>query len=456
MTTNSSVTEIQDTSLATAPLLSLFWRYTIPTITAMVISGIYVTIDGIFVGHFLGEQGLAGVMLAYPVGSVLYAVGAMIGMGASSLVSLNMGRGDLQSARGIVGNALLLVIFAALIIGSVGLLYGGHMLRWLGAEGEIYSAGMEYLRWYFMLGSAALLSMSFSALLRNDGQPKRVTYIMVLGGTLNVIMDYLFLAVFPMGLAGVGLATMLSQVVTGGLCLSHFCSRRSQLRLTWVALRPKLTLLLQILRLGTSSLLMYLYLSVVLAFHNKAFMSVGSALHVAAYGIVSYAEAFFYLIFEGIALGIQPITSFNAGAGLEERVRKIRNLGLGITAGLGISGMIALYLFPQYVAFMFAGDNPGLTKEAVNGIYRYFWGLPMEGLLLVGATYFQSVNKPVIASTLTGGKLLLIGGFLFVFARWWGVNGVWMALPACSTLLCIWMLWQMKNENRHPARGMLE
>ncbi|MDA1379926.1 MATE family efflux transporter [Plesiomonas shigelloides subsp. oncorhynchi] len=96
-------------------------------------------------------------------------------------------------------------------------------------------------------------------------------------------------------------------------------------------------------------------------------MSVGSALHVAAYGIVSYAEAFFYLIFEGIALGIQPITSFNAGAGLEERVRKIRNLGLGITAGLGISGMIALYLFPQYVAFMFAGDNPGLTKEAVNG-----------------------------------------------------------------------------------------
>ncbi|MGL5768493.1 MAG: MATE family efflux transporter [Plesiomonas shigelloides] len=169
MTTNSSVTEIQDTSLATAPLLSLFWRYTIPTITAMVISGIYVTIDGIFVGHFLGEQGLAGVMLAYPVGSVLYAVGAMIGMGASSLVSLNMGRGDLQSARGIVGNALLLVILAALIIGSVGLLYGGHMLRWLGAEGEIYSAGMEYLRWYFMLGSAALLSMSFSALLRNDG-----------------------------------------------------------------------------------------------------------------------------------------------------------------------------------------------------------------------------------------------------------------------------------------------
>ncbi|MGL4460396.1 MAG: MATE family efflux transporter, partial [Plesiomonas shigelloides] len=230
MTTNSSVTEIQDTSLATAPLLSLFWRYTIPTITAMVISGIYVTIDGIFVGHCLGEQGLAGVMRAYPVGSVLYAVGAMIGMGASSLVSLNMGRGDLQSARGIVGNALLLVILAALIIGSVGLLYGGHMLRWLGAEGEIYSAGMEYLRWYFMLGSAALLSMSFSALLRNDGEPKRVTYIMVLGGTLNVIMDYLFLAVFPMGLAGVGLATMLSQVVTGGLCLSHFCSRRSQLR----------------------------------------------------------------------------------------------------------------------------------------------------------------------------------------------------------------------------------
>lgn len=456
MTSTAVPPQENDTSLATEPLLTLFWRYTLPTITAMVISGVYVTVDGIFVGHYLGEQGLAGVMLAYPVGSVLYAIGAMIGMGASSLVSLRLGQGKIEQARNIVGNALVLVIAAAIIIGTIGLTYGGTMLRWLGATGDIFTAGIEYLRWYFLLGFSAMLSMSFSALLRNDGEPKRVTYIMIFGGTLNVLLDYIFLAIIPLGLAGVGLATMLSQLISGGLCLAHFCSKRSQLRLSWRALLPRIALIAEILRLGTSSLLMYLYLSVVLALHNKAFMSVGNALNVAAYSVVSYAEAFFYLIFEGIALGIQPIASFNAGAGLEDRVRKIRNLALGITAGLGIVGMALLYIFPHLVTQLFAGDNVALNREAVNGIYRYFWGLPMEGLLLVGATYFQAVNKPLLASTLTGGKLLLIGGFLWVFSYLWGVNGIWMAMPACSTLLTIWMLWLMQRENSHPARAMVQ
>ncbi|MGL5043939.1 MAG: MATE family efflux transporter, partial [Plesiomonas sp.] len=299
MTSTAVPPQENDTSLATEPLLTLFWRYTLPTITAMVISGVYVTVDGIFVGHYLGEQGLAGVMLAYPVGSVLYAIGAMIGMGASSLVSLRLGQGKIEQARNIVGNALVLVIAAAIIIGTIGLTYGGTMLRWLGATGDIFTAGIEYLRWYFLLGFSAMLSMSFSALLRNDGEPKRVTYIMIFGGTLNVLLDYIFLAIIPLGLAGVGLATMLSQLISGGLCLAHFCSKRSQLRLSWRALLPRIALIAEILRLGTSSLLMYLYLSVVLALHNKAFMSVGNALNVAAYSVVSYAEAFFYLIFEG-------------------------------------------------------------------------------------------------------------------------------------------------------------
>ncbi|UWH29194.1 polysaccharide biosynthesis C-terminal domain-containing protein [Aeromonas veronii] len=440
--------------LGTAPLSRLFWRYVTPTVAAMLITGIYVTIDGIFVGHVLGQDGMAGLMLAYPICAVLYAVGALIGMGASSLVSFYLGQGNPAKARHIVGNALVMVLLASALLSFIGIRYGEPMLAWMGAEGEIFIAGLSYLQAYAWLGVFAVLSMSFSSLLRNDGRPGFVTLIMVVGGLLNVLLDYLLMVVFPFGLAGVATATMLSQAVTGLACLWHFFTPRSQLRISWDTLRPDLRLMGETVRLGVSSFLMYLYLSVVLALHNKALLAVGTSLHVAAYGVISYTEAFFYLVFEGIAMGIQPIASFNAGAGHWRRVLRIRNLALGVTLGIALCAMFPLYLWPEAAVYLFAGDNVTLLPVASLGIWLYFWGLPMEGLLLVGATYFQAINRARIASLLTGGKLVLIGGFLWGFSTLWGVPGVWLALPTCSSLLVLVMWRAMHRESgAHALAG---
>ncbi|MCF5876022.1 MATE family efflux transporter [Aeromonas veronii] len=440
--------------LGTAPLSRLFWRYVTPTVAAMLITGIYVTIDGIFVGHVLGQDGMAGLMLAYPICAVLYAVGALIGMGASSLVSFYLGQGNPAKARHIVGNALVMVLLASALLSFIGIRYGEPMLAWMGAEGEIFTSGLSYLQAYAWLGVFAVLSMAFSSLLRNDGRPGFVTLIMVVGGLLNVLLDYLLMVVFPFGLAGVATATMLSQAVTGLACLWHFLTPRSQLRISWDTLHPDLRLMGETVRLGISSFLMYLYLSVVLALHNKALLAVGTSLHVAAYGVISYTEAFFYLVFEGIAMGIQPIASFNAGAGHWRRVLRIRNLALGVTLGIALCAMIPLYLWPEAAVYLFAGDNATLLPVASLGIWLYFWGLPMEGLLLVGATYFQAINRARIASLLTGGKLVLIGGFLWGFSTLWGVPGVWLALPTCSSLLVLVMWRAMRRESgAHALAG---
>lgn len=450
----STESNMSAVDLGTAPLSRLFWRYVTPTVAAMLITGIYVTIDGIFVGHVLGQDGMAGLMLAYPICAVLYAVGALIGMGASSLVSFYLGQGNPAKARHIVGNALVMVLLASALLSFIGIRYGQPMLAWMGAEGEIFTAGLSYLQAYAWLGVFAVLSMAFSSLLRNDGRPGFVTLIMVVGGLLNVLLDYLLMVVFPFGLAGVATATMLSQAVTGLACLWHFFTPRSQLRISWDTLRPDLRLMGETVRLGVSSFLMYLYLSVVLALHNKALLAVGTSLHVAAYGVISYTEAFFYLVFEGIAMGIQPIASFNAGAGHWRRVLRIRNLALGVTLGIALSAMIPLYLWPEAAVYLFAGDNATLLPVASLGIWLYFWGLPMEGLLLVGATYFQAINRARIASLLTGGKLVLIGGFLWGFSTLWGVPGVWLALPTCSSLLVLVMWRAMRRESgAHALAG---
>ncbi|MGL5599077.1 MAG: MATE family efflux transporter, partial [Aeromonas sp.] len=153
------------------------------------------------------------------------------------------------------------------------------------------------------------------------------------------------------------------------------------------------------------------------------------------------------LIFEGIAMGIQPIASFNAGAGNWPRVLRIRNLALAVTLGIALCAMVPLYLWPQAAVYLFAGENATLLPVATLGIRLYFWGLPMEGLLLVGATYFQAINRARMASLLTGGKLVLIGGFLWVFSSLWGVPGVWLALPSCSSVLVLVLLWGMRRES---------
>ena len=264
-----------DQSLATDPIPKLVWRYTIPTILSMLVTGVYVAIDGMFVGHYLGEVGLAGMMLAYPIGAVLYAIGALLGMGGASLVSINLGRNDVERARKILGNTFTLCILAGLFFATVGTLLADDILVLLGAEGEVLSSATDYLFWYFALGFFPIISIAFTALLRNDGRPGFVTYVLIFGGCLNAVLDWLLIVVFPYGLVGASIATMISQAVTGLLCLQHFFSDKTRLRINVEQMKLTWDHCLNIVKVGFPSFLMNLYLSIVLTLHNMAFLWVG-------------------------------------------------------------------------------------------------------------------------------------------------------------------------------------
>lgn len=176
-----------DQHLLQEPISKLFWRYTIPTIASMLVTGVYVTIDGIFVGHYLGEAGLAGMMLAYPVGAILYAIGAMIGMGSAALVSINLGQGNVVKARKLLGNAFSLCLLAGGFFALMGGLFSRDILIALGAQGDILENANQYLFWYFALCHFPIISMAFTTLLRNDGRPSMVTFVLILGGTQHFL-----------------------------------------------------------------------------------------------------------------------------------------------------------------------------------------------------------------------------------------------------------------------------
>lgn len=443
----------QSSPLATEPIPKLVWRYAIPTILSMVVTGVYVAIDGMFVGHYLGEVGLAGMMLAYPVGAILYAIGALIGMGAAALVSINLGLNDVSRARHLLGNAFTLCLLAGAVLALVGTQWSEAVLIWLGAEGEVLSSALEYLFWYFALGIFPILAIAFTALLRNDGRPGFVTVVLIISGCLNVLLDWLLIVVYPFGLAGAAIATMICQAVTGLLCLQHFFTSKTRLGINWQQMRLNLDHCINILRVGFPSFLMNLYLSIVLTLHNMAFLWVGGPIHVAAYGVVSYAEALFYLIFEGIAFGTQPLLSFNTGAKRFDRVFETLKIVIIMSLVTALAGVAFIYWVPEYLVYIFAGDNPELTPVAIEGMRLYFWGLPFEGLILVGAAFFQAINRPREASILTGSKLVLIALVLYLFAWLFGVAGVWVSLATCSLVLTLWMIYVMSKLSKDLSQS---
>lgn len=436
-----------ESPMVNEPINKLFWRYSIPTILSMLVTGIYVTIDGMFIGHYLGEVGLAGMILAYPIAAILYAIGATLGMGGAALVSIHQGQGEPHIARKILGNTFSLCLISGAITTILGCYFSRDILLLLGAQGEVLSSADDYLFWYFVLGTFPIVSMAFTALLRNDGRPGFVTFVLILGGVLNTILDWLLIVVFPYGLMGAAIATMISQAVTGALCLQHFFSSRTKLGINLEQMKLKWDHCINIIRVGIPSFLMNMYLTVVLTLHNVAFLKVGTSLHVAAYSVVSYTEAFFYLLFEGIAFGVQPILSFNAGAKRFDRVKQTLKMAFSVTLICAALGLVFIYSVPQLFVYIFAGDNSLLTPIATEGMRWYFWGLPMEGMLLIGASFFQAINYSKEASILTGAKLILFSAILYVFAWAFGVTGVWISLATCSTILVVWMAWVMKRTN---------
>ncbi|MDF0532778.1 MATE family efflux transporter [Shewanella sp. A32] len=445
MTTSIQSGTAADLALMEMPIPRLFWRYAVPTIAAMLATGIYVTIDGMFIGHYLGADGLAGITLAYPVGAILYALGTLIGMGGAAQVSLLLGQGKVTDARQVVGNSFTLALICGVTLAIAGTLLSEPILQLLGANGQVLAYARNYLFWYFALGTLPILATTFAAMLRNDGHPGTVTLILIFGGILNTFLDWLFIVVLPFGLAGAAIATMLSHGMTAAFCLRHFFCSRTRLQLNLQQMRLHWHHVKGICRLGLSSMLMSLYLSVVLTLHNIAILWQGTELHLAAYGVIGYTEAMFYLIFEGIALGTQPILSFNTGARQPQRVRQAAKLAFTVTLVTALIGWLIVYGKPQWMLWLFAGDNPQLAPVAIAGMHLYFWGLPFEGMVLVGASLFQAINRPKEAAMLTGSKILLVASLLWLLGALLGITGVWISLSCCSSLLCVWMFRTLKR-----------
>ncbi|MEZ8401563.1 MATE family efflux transporter [Vibrio splendidus] len=414
-----------------------FWRYTIPTVAAMLVNGLYQVVDGIFIGRYVGADGLAGINVAWPVIGSILGIGMLVGVGTGALVSIRQGEKDTKGAKQILATGLTLLLAITPIVSGLLFLFADNFLLWQGAEGRVYELGLQYLRILIGASVFTLGSIAMPFLLRNDDSPNLATILMIVGAVINIVLDYLFIAQLGWELKGAALATAIAQFVVTGLGLAYFFSRRANLRLRWNELRLKFSVIPEIFSIGTSSFFMYAYGSMMVALHNALFSQYGDQLMIGAYAILGYIVTVYYLTAEGIANGMQPLVSYNHGARNQANIRKLLKIAMVSSVLIGVAFVLLLNAFPREFVSVFSSDEPQLVEYTVLGIRLHMFALALDGFLVVAGAYYQAVNKGSKAMFVTIGNMLIQLPFLYIMPKLYGVLGIWIAYPLSNIALSV-------------------
>ncbi|MFA0822551.1 MAG: MATE family efflux transporter [Methanomethylovorans sp.] len=444
---------VTEDQLRSESIGKLFKRFVFPATMGIVVAGVQTIIDGYFIGNGVGSQGLAAVTLAFPAVMLIVAVAVMMGMGSSSLVALELGRSNRDKARNIVANVFPLVFVVAAVITIAGLAFGDSLLSLFDAPVVVQDMANDYMSAVFIGSVFFLLAMTLDPLVRNDGYPTIAMNIMVISVLTNLVLDYVFVMKMGMGVSGAAIATVIAFALSAVRLTLHFFSSKAGLKMSLRNFRFEPRSVLKILESGLPSFAMQLSLSVLFFAHNFVLLKYGSDADVSAYGIIGYSFSIFYMLFEGIAMGMQPIIGFNYGAGLYDRVCRTLKFAMMTCVAVGTLGFLIFFMFPEKVVQFFTPGDPFLLGVTVDGMRIFVLSLLVQGVVVVNATYYQSINRVRSALFIHLGKIFVfLLPLLFTLPMIFGVKGVWFATPAADYLM-FFIVMVMFAEELKELRG---
>lgn len=439
------------TELGTKPIGSLLLKYATPAVIAMTASSLYNIIDAIFIGQGVGPLAIAGVSLSFPVMQVTSAFGAMVGVGAATLLSVKLGERDYDTARKILGNVLLLNIIMGVVMGALMLAFINPILYFFGASDETVSYARDFMTIVLLGNVVTHLYLGMNSLLRASGHPREAMFATIGTVCLNILFAPLFIYAFKWGIQGAAAATVLSQLLVLIWELWLFSNPNEFIHFQRKHISLDQRIVTGTLSIGMSPFLMNLCGCIVTVFFNWSLAHYGSDLEIAAYGINNRLAFFFAMIVVGLNQGMQPIAGYNYGARKFDRLRQTLIRSIMVATGVVFVGFVLCMLFPYACVRAFTSDKQ-LIESSAYAIQIMFLAFPIIGFQMVTTNFFQcigQVRKSIFLSMTR--QLLFIIPLLYVLPKYFGLTGIWYTIPLSdllSTFLTGYFLIKMLRQLR--------
>ncbi|MGQ1947154.1 MATE family efflux transporter [Geofilum sp. OHC36d9] len=425
------------TDLGTKNVWKLLLQYAIPSVIAMTASSLYNITDSIFIGQGVGAIAISGLAITFPLMNLGAAFGAMIGVGASTLMSLRLGQKDYESANSILGNVFVLNLILGIVYTVVILSFMDPILYFFGASNDSLPYAHDYMVVVSLGNIVTHMYLGLNALLRATGKPLVSMYTTISSVIINIILTPLFIYVFEWGIKGAALATVIAQTSMLVWQIKIFSNKSEFIHLHKETFRLKWKIVKDSLSIGLSPFLMNATASVIVIVINQSLSRHGGDLAIGAYGIINRMAILFPMIVLGLNQGMQPIVGYNYGARNHDRVKEVLKYTLMLATGIMTLGFLMGVFFPEAVASLFTKDAE-LIKAASSGLKIVLTFFPLLGIQMVTANYFQSIGKAdkAIFLSLTRQVLFLLPLLLFLPSIY-GVLGVWYSLRTADVLSSI-------------------
>ena len=426
-----------DEKLGTAPLGRLMLSLALPTVLAQLINVLYNVVDRIYIGHMQGDGNLAltGVGVTLPIITLIAAFSAFAGAGGAPLAAIELGKKDERKASLIMGNSAWLLVFFSIVLTIGFLIFKIPILYAFGASSKTIAYANDYITIYLWGTIFVQLALGLNAFISGQGAAKAAMLSVLIGAVINIVLDPIFIFALHLGVRGAALATVISQFVSAVWVVSFLKSKRSVLYLKLV--RPDKSLILKIAALGIAPFVMQSTESLVTITFNTGLQRYGGDLYVGSMSILMSIMQLIVIPVNGITQGVQPIVSYNYGAGNRLRVKEtvIRLVSVCLLGTLILAG-VAIFC-PGIYASMFTNDAE-LVALTCRIMPIFFLGIAIFGIQAACQSTFLALGQAKVSLFIaTLRKIILLIPLALILPKFLGVKGIYIAEPVSDVVSVI-------------------
>lgn len=404
-------------------------KFTTPPMIMLVFMSFYQMVDGVFVSNLIGDLALTALNVVYPFTSIIIAISIMLATGAGAIIALSMGQQKNREAQENFTFIILIGIIFSFVIMIFGCFYIKPFIYLLGATSRIYQMCHDYL-WIMVLATPlAVLQLLFQTFFVTAGKPKIGLILTILGGVLNILLDYLFIAHFHFGIRGAALATAIGYGITAIYGLYYFTFHRKG-TLFFVKPRIRFDVLKKSCMNGLSEMVNNLSVAVTTYLFNIVGLSYLKEEGVAAISIILYAQFIMTSIFTGYATGVAPVFSYKHGANDTKQIQKIFKISIVFVLITSMLTFLLSFVVDKPIVLIFASHSPYVFNLAMHGFHLFSISFIFTGLNIFASALFTAFSNGIVSGILSFLRtfvFLIIA--LIVLPILIGENGIWFAVP---------------------------